>query len=53
MNADEMREPVSIVSPIGVFRTPRKSASGTPIQPAYGQEVPGEVETREEYEAAL
>jgi hypothetical protein len=53
MNTEETREPLLIVRPIGVIRTPYKSASGTPIQPAYGQEVTGEVEIREEYQAAL
>ncbi len=53
MNPTETDDLHLVVRPIGVIRTPFRTASGTPIQPAYGLQATGEVEIREEYEAAL
>lgn len=41
------------LSPIGVVRSPHFEASGTPIQPTYADDVSGEIEIDERYEAAL
>ena len=38
---------------IGVIRSPHRTASGTPIQPVYGEQVEGEVLIHEEFELAL
>jgi tRNA-Thr(GGU) m(6)t(6)A37 methyltransferase TsaA len=41
------------LSPIGVIRSPYHEPGGTPIQPAFGMDVRGEVEVFEEYADAL
>lgn len=46
-------QPVFTMKPVGVIRTPCKSAAGTPIQPVFGQQLCGEVEVFEEYQQAL
>lgn len=46
------RQPIAM-RPIGTIRSPHKTATGTPIQPAYAQEAEGEVVVDEVFVAAL
>jgi len=45
--------PSIIIQPIGVVRSQHRTAAGTPIQPAYAQQVEGEVVVDAGFEAAL
>ena len=45
--------PNIVIQPIGVVRSPHRSATGTPIQPAYAPQVEGEVVVDAGFEAAL
>lgn len=42
-----------IVQPIGVIRSPHRTAAGTPIQPVYAEQANGEVIVDARYESAL
>ena len=49
-----MTEPRPIhLRSIGVIRSPHRAAAGTPIQPAYAEQIEGEVIVDEELEPAL
>jgi tRNA-Thr(GGU) m(6)t(6)A37 methyltransferase TsaA len=41
------------MQPIGVIRSPYRTAAGTPIQPAYAKQADGEVVVDESFESAL
>ena len=45
--------PDIVVRPIGVVRSPHRTAIGTPIQPVYAEECEGEVIVDEEFAPAL
>lgn len=53
MKPDGTGRPVFLLRPIGVIRTPYRTAAGTPIQSTYGRSVEGEVIVEEAYEPAL
>jgi len=42
-----------VMQSIGVIRSPHQTAAGTPIQPAYAEQVDGEVVVDESFESAL
>lgn len=42
-----------VIQPIGVIRSPHRTAAGTPIQPAYAEHVDGSVVVDERLEPAL
>jgi tRNA-Thr(GGU) m(6)t(6)A37 methyltransferase TsaA len=47
------QRPEIVIQPIGVIRTPHRSASGTPIQPRYAKHAEGEVVVDQHLEPAL
>lgn len=42
-----------VMQPIGIIRSPHHTAAGTPIQPAYAEQVDGEVFVDTRFESAL
>jgi tRNA-Thr(GGU) m(6)t(6)A37 methyltransferase TsaA len=46
-------QPETVVQPIGVVRSPHRTAAGTPIQPAYAEQVDGEIVVDRRFESAL